>query len=747
MGIALGIDTGGTYTDAVFVTYPEGRVIAGAKALTTRHDLSLGIDAAIGAIFDATVTGDLRISPEDITLVSLSTTLATNTLAEGQRGRVCLLLIGYDRELMNEYGFERELATDDVVYLAGGHDGLGDEVAPFDEDAAREAILARKERVEAFAVSGYFSVRNPAHELRARELVEELTGAPVTCGHELTSQLNAVRRATTVALNAHLIAPLAELLAAVQATLARRKINAPLMVVKGDGSLVRADFARRRPIETVLSGPAASVVGAWHLAGRRDVWTVDVGGTTTDIAALKGGWPVLNVNGARVGGWRTMIQAVDVHTTGLGGDSHVRVGSNGELLIGPQRAIPLCLLASEHPAIVPVLRELAAETRTRWDDDLVEFMAPGRSARGLLDATEDEILQRVSDGPVQAAELVERTRIGVLARRRAAGLEARGLLRRAAFTPTDALHVLGDFVRWDAEASRLAATLLARRLRMSVSAFCEMVVQQFSQRVATEVVNKVLEDEAGRPDWEHEPAGRALMARALNGRPSTAPLRGSAQDALLVARVGLDAAGGRPSTAPLRGSAQDALVVESAARGADAKHPERNGVESKEASPAEDAPSSDLGCTLTLRRPLVAIGAPVAAYLPQAAAILHTELVIPPHSDVANAVGAVSGSIIQRVQVVLNPLDGDGVVRVHGLPGGPADFRGLETAVRYAEQVMQGYVAGLATDAGAEHVELSQAREDLWAPVKGRGGEQVFLGSTLTFTAAGRPSPARKAGS
>ena len=714
MGIALGIDTGGTYTDAVFVTYPEGRVITGAKALTTRHDLSLGIDAAIGAIFDAAVAGGPRTAAEDITLVSLSTTLATNTLAEGQRGRVCLLLIGYDKELMHEYGFERELATDDVVYLAGGHDGLGNEVAPLDEAAAREAILARKEQVEAFAVSGYFSVRNPAHELRARELVEELAGAPVTCGHELTSQLNAVRRATTVALNAHLIAPLAELLAAVQATLARRKINAPLMVVKGDGSLVRADFARRRPIETVLSGPAASVVGAWHLAGRRDVWTVDVGGTTTDIAALKGGWPVLNVNGARVGGWRTMIQAVDVHTTGLGGDSHVRVGPEGELVIGPQRAIPLCLLASEHPKIVPVLRELAAEARTRWDDDLVEFMAPGRSARGLLDATEEEILHRVSDGPVQAAELVERTRIGVLARRRAAGLEARGLLRRAAFTPTDALHVLGDFERWDAEASRLAATLLARRLRISVTAFCEAVVRQFSQRVATEVVNKVLEDEAGRPDWEHEPAGRALLARALNGRPSTAPLRGSAQDALMLGGVGQDAAVGRPSTAPLRGSAQD-------------------------------TPSSDLGCTLTLRRPLVAIGAPVAAYLPQAAAILHTELVIPPHSDVANAVGAVSGSIIQRVQVILNPLDGDGVVRVHGLPGGPADFRGLETAVRHAEQVMQGHVRGLAAEAGAEQVELSQAREDLWAPVKGRGGEQVFLGSTLTFTAAGRPSPARQA--
>ena len=138
MGIALGIDTGGTYTDAVLVTYPEGEVVAGAKALTTRHDLALGIgggDPRRVRRCGARQAG--RVSPEDMALVALSTTLATNTLAEGQRGRVCLLLIGYDLELMREYGFERELATDDVVYLAGGHDGLGNEVAPLDEAAAR----------------------------------------------------------------------------------------------------------------------------------------------------------------------------------------------------------------------------------------------------------------------------------------------------------------------------------------------------------------------------------------------------------------------------------------------------------------------------------------------------------------------------------------------------------------------------------------------------------------------------------
>ncbi|MBN1317789.1 MAG: hydantoinase/oxoprolinase family protein, partial [Anaerolineales bacterium] len=287
MTIALGIDTGGTYTDAVLIEYSTGQVLCSAKALTTRRDLSIGIGEAIGAVLRERDAPD----PSYIKLAALSTTLATNATVEGQGSRVCLILIGYDPDLIRQYGFEDELVTDDVVYVAGGHDALGDEAAPLDEAALLDAIRARQNRVEAFAVSGYFSVRNPTHELRARELIHETTDLPVTCGHELTTRLNSVRRATTVALNASLVPLLRELIQTLQHTLAEHAIAAPLMVVKGDGSLVRAEWAMLRPIETILSGPAASAVGAWHLAKQAGedlsdgaLWAVDVGGTTTDIA-------------------------------------------------------------------------------------------------------------------------------------------------------------------------------------------------------------------------------------------------------------------------------------------------------------------------------------------------------------------------------------------------------------------------------------------------------------------------------
>ena len=262
MSIALGIDTGGTYTDAALVDHDTGRVLCAAKALTTRRDLSIGI----GEAMDAVLQRPEAAGAGPVGIVAVSTTLATNAIVEGQGSRVCLVLIGYDPELIHQYGFEHELVTDDVVYIDGGHDIHGDAVTALDEGGLRQAVLARKDQVDAFGVSSYFGVRNPEHEIRASSLIEELTGLPVTCGHELTTRLNSVRRATTVALNARLVPLLRELIDTLRHSLAERQIVAPLMVVKGDGSLVRAEWAMQRPIETILSGPAASAVGAWHLA-------------------------------------------------------------------------------------------------------------------------------------------------------------------------------------------------------------------------------------------------------------------------------------------------------------------------------------------------------------------------------------------------------------------------------------------------------------------------------------------------
>jgi N-methylhydantoinase A/oxoprolinase/acetone carboxylase beta subunit len=697
--VDLGIDTGGTYTDAVLVDHDAGTVLASAKSLTTRHDLSIGIGEAVRAVLAQAKEGALTssgpapsagselavqgaVSPDDVSLVALSTTLATNAIVEGQGSPVCLLLIGYDPELIQRYGFERDLVTKDVVYLRGGHDGLGDEVAPLDEAAAREAILARRDKVEAFAVSGYFGVRNPEHELQVRALVEELaqrpdgSPMPVTCGHELTTRLNAVRRATTTALNARLIPLLQDLIATVRRTLDQLGISAPLMVVKGDGSLVRAGWAMQRPIETILSGPAASVVGAWHLAQRGDVWVVDVGGTTTDIAALVEGHPRLNPEGAQVGQWRTMVQAVDVHTVGLGGDSQVRVhglpsSGRGWLTVGPRRVVPLSLLASLHPEVV---RELLRQTIEEWGDNLVgQFVLAQREPEHVLSEDDREIVAELAKGPQSLIGLSSRLRYSFMLSRQLEGLRSRRLILHAGFTPTDALHVLGKFQLWDTEAAKLGAKLLAAQAGLEAEEFCRHVAEKVSDRVATELISKVLSDEATKPDWEAEPAATALLARALNG-------------------------------------SQD----------------------------------SGLACRLTLKNPVVAIGAPVEAYLPRTSGQLNTELVIPDYAGVANAVGAVAGGVVQQVRAIIHQLDDESGYRLH-LPDGVHDFETLKESVAYAQERVPEQIKALAHQAGADQVEVKMVREDRTAPVKGGWGSEIYLSTELLFTAVGRPSIARDA--
>jgi N-methylhydantoinase A/oxoprolinase/acetone carboxylase beta subunit len=677
--IALGIDTGGTYTDAALVDHATGRVLCTAKALTTRRDLSIGIGQAIDAVFrqpDAPV-------PSDVSLVSLSTTLATNAIVEGQGSPVCLILIGYDPDLIRQYGFERELVTDDVVYVDGGHDIHGNEAAPLDEPALRQAVLDRRGQVEAFAVSAYFGVRNPAHELRARTRIEELVGLPVTCGHELTTRLNSVRRATTAALNARLVPLLRELIETLRRTMVERGITAPLMVVKGDGSLVRAEWALQRPIETILSGPAASAVGAWHLAGscersvagRDDVdvesgalWVVDVGGTTTDIAALREGRPRLHPEGAQVGQWRTMVEAVDVHTVGLGGDSHVRLDGDRSLIIGPRRVVPLSLLASQYPEVLDELRTQASVPHR--PDVANQFLLARRRPTRLLHEDEQAIFDRLAHGPVSLAFLVRESRFGSLVLRRIEDLVAERLVLRAGFTPTDALHSLGRLDLWEAEAARLGAQTLAALGHRSVEDLCLAVVEGVSNRAATALVSKVLSDEAHPPDWEQEPTAAVLLNRAW-----------------------------------------------------------------------DDNHGGDLTFTMTLQRPVVAIGAPVEAYMPRVTERLHTRLIIPSHAEVANAVGAVAGGVVQRQRVLITPLENGEALRLH-LPEGVRDFRDREEAVGYARQQMLPWIEAQARQAGAAQVEVQMTRKDRDVLVKAGWGEKLYLGTELIFTAVGRPSPA-----
>ena len=453
----LGIDTGGTYTDAVVFDEATGLVVAKAKSPTTHHDLSIGICGAIDAVLAAAA-----LPPERIELVSLSTTLATNALVEGKGRPVCAVIIGFDGDVLERAGLGEALGNDPAIILAGGHDPHGSATCALDTALLATEIAAVAGRVEAFAVTAQFSVRNPEHELQAAAVIREVTGKPVTLSHHLSAKLNGPKRAVTAVLNARLISIIDGLVRTTEVALADRGVHAPLMVVRGDGSLVSAAFVRERPIETILSGPAASLVGAAHLTGAPDAIISDIGGTTTDIAVLRDGVPIISPDGATVGGHQTMVAAVAMHTHGLGGDSHVRHderAAGAVLRLGPRKVVPICQLAVEEPALVHAMLDLHLANQMSGDLDGMVLIAEHYEQRlASLEGVEHAVLAAMGGRVAVAAKALSTMQL----RRVMERLVQRGVLQLAAFTPTDAAHVIGLQATYDATAARKAAELFAR---------------------------------------------------------------------------------------------------------------------------------------------------------------------------------------------------------------------------------------------------------------------------------------------
>ncbi|WP_340109906.1 hydantoinase/oxoprolinase family protein [Pikeienuella sp. HZG-20] len=514
MAILLGVDTGGTFTDAVVYDEAAARILGKAKALTTHQDLGRGVAAAAAAALAAAEVGAERIA-----LVSLSTTLATNALVEGLGDPAALVMIGFGREDLQRAGLAKALGSDPALLIAGGHRSDGAEAAPLDEGALREGARAAASRVAGFAVAAVFGVRNPEHEARAAEIVREETGRPATCSHALSARLGGPRRALTTLLNARLVGMIDRLIEGAETRLAGLGVSAPLMVVKGDGALMSAAIARARPIETILSGPAASLVGAAHLTGLTRAIVADIGGTTTDIAVLAGGRPRLDPAGARVGGWRTMVEAVAMRTHGLGGDSEVTLDEaslEARLVLGPRRAVPISLFAREWAGAHDALdRQLRREQADPADG---VFVRPGARRAGLesLGARAADLMGRIGAGA--ALETLDLAPRGRLALKR---LLADGYLRRVAFTPTDAAHVLGLHDEWDREAAGKAAALFARRKAANGeraapdgAALARMTIDALTRRSAELALEAALAEDG----FEADGMARAPLAAAALDR-------------------------------------------------------------------------------------------------------------------------------------------------------------------------------------------------------------------------------------
>jgi N-methylhydantoinase A/oxoprolinase/acetone carboxylase beta subunit len=665
MSLRLGIDTGGTFTDAVLVD-DQRNIINAEKSLTTRFDLSLGIGDVIAKLPETALV--------DISMVSLSTTLTTNSVVEDLGAPVCVLLPGYTQEQVKQSGLLDILPAQMVVILEGGYDAVGRQSKPLDEAVARAAIEKLQGEVSAFAISSMFGTRNSSHENRLKQIVTELTDMPVICGHELASSLGAPRRALTAALNARMVPAIKELVGSVQTILARHEIDAPLMLVKGDGSLASLANAIEKPIGTVLSGPAASVIGACQLSGLDNAIVADMGGTTTDIAVVSNGQPELSDDGARIGDWQPMVEAVRVNSIGLGGDSELRFGGHMGLTIGPRRVVPTSLLAHLYPQVVPRLEAQLAGMANARSNRFVMRLENNQALLNQLGAVEIEAWELLSETPIELEAIVQEDRHFA---RALARLKRLGLAIYSGFTPSDAVHVLGINSHWDAHAAELSARIWMRQMRFlygygkwdsdDVEAACTQVYD-----LVTATIRRLL-IEVGLNEFD------------LSGK-----------------------------------SARATGIVDTITRMVIGTH------ENKGRKPL-------FKLDFAGDYPIVAVGAPAASYYQSVADSMHIGLHLPEHADVANAFGAVMGSVIQRAQITVTQPQHGIFCLFHG--DQPKTFENLAAARAEAEQLASELAREKALEAGAIDPSVTLRFDDIHVQDEIDG--ELFLESTVIATAIG----------
>ena len=634
--IRLGIDTGGTYTDAVVIDTDSLEVLAKAKALTTKENLARGIIAAMDGI------------PHEILAladhVALSTTLATNACVEGKGGRAKLIIVGTTEEILRRVDAERVFGIpyEDVITteFVGSFDGS--EVSVPDWEALYESNPSFFENAESFGIASLYALNNGAIvEHSCADFLKERFGKLVVEATTVAVEPNVIGRGATALLNARLVPVIEDFLDAIDDALDERGLSVPVSVVRSDGTLMSAELARTRPVETILSGPAASVTGAQVLSNAPESLIVDIGGTTSDMSVVHEGRPN-RTDGIIIGGWKTQVAGVAIDTIALGGDTVVRYTKNSRLELGTRKVTPLCIAASRWPSIKQALKwyyqSAPVDFYSRY-----EFLYLMRNPRDLSRFREPDqrLIEILREGPLLLYS--DRAAITGLKLQQ---LEDEGVVMRCGFTPTDAMHLRGDFDVFDVEASRLGA---------------QCILKSYRGKQASEDENEIrkLVDEV------YDLAEFRLFEQALGV---------FSQDMFW----------------PKGTTELDSQMHELAKIAWQRRH---------------DNESHAFGVRFSGDAHFIGIGAPTHVFLEEAASALHVPCVIPEHAEVANAIGAAASRVVVETTVRVNPIrESSGVVSYYQVCGNEEtlSFEEVERALEAARELARKQSFAEARRRGAE---------------------------------------------
>ncbi|SMC18155.1 N-methylhydantoinase A/oxoprolinase/acetone carboxylase, beta subunit [Desulfacinum hydrothermale DSM 13146] len=345
----IGLDVGGTHTDVVLLG--PGGIERQAKVPTDHSNL---IECVWSGLEKVTV----GFPADRLERVVLSTTLTTNAIAENKLAPVGMIV-------SSGPGLDPETFRTNPHYhvVSGSIDHRGREIQPIDPmEIESVGARLRNQGIRQVGVVGKFSVRNPKHEIQIQQILEDHFDY-VVMGHRLSGNLNFPRRIATAYLNAAVYPIHKRFFDAVRRSLEEHGLHIPIHILKADGGTMSFKASLDLPVQSILSGPAASVMGSLpFVSGEADTLVLDIGGTTTDMAVLVGDAPLLSPLGAQLGRYRTLIRALNTRSIGLGGDSAVRV-ANGILEIGPDREGPAMAYGGPCPTPTDALFVLGRDTQ------------------------------------------------------------------------------------------------------------------------------------------------------------------------------------------------------------------------------------------------------------------------------------------------------------------------------------------------------------------------------------------------
>lgn len=641
MLLGLGIDTGGTYTDAVIYDFTSEKIIGDSKSLTMKEDL-------VGCI-GKTLDGLDKDMLSAVKAVSLSTTLATNACIEGQGGRAKLILIGCDRIVAGNYGEEYGLpGAGEIIFLDGGHDIKGNIVSEPDWEYLEEKITSLGNSVDSYAVVEIWGMNNCDFEKKTKELISRLTGKKVICGHELTAKINLLKRAASALLNAQLIPLISDFISAIKTSLDSRGIKAPIAIVRGDGSLMNEAFALEHPVETLLCGPAASIEGGINLSSEKDSVIIDMGGTTSDMAIVRNNMPRLADEGAVVGKWRTGTHSILIETMGLGGDSRIAFDDDGSIIVGPGRVTPLSWAAVRWPVMTDKIKSVYSD-RKKYFFPICEFfyLVKDIDEDNFYNPIEKKIAFVLKENPMSMMEITKKLDIS-LVETNTERLEKHGIIARIGLTPTDLMHINGDFTIWNSEAAAVGAACMAYQVDSDVTELLNEVYEMIKEKLFLKISKTLIEDE-----------DKYLLREGLSRQLEEVLLNGF-----------------RKARSVAKGNQNE---------------------------------DHNFCSSLTTPFSLIGIGAPAHVYLNDVAQAMDTKCIIPEFAHVANAVGAITGCIRTEVSVSVTPNYATSGILNYSVfsKDGKAEFLEYDKAVIHARAKAEYEAYESAVEKGGSDISVS----------------------------------------